>query len=381
MKDASWRLNGTDPALLFPLRMVYTTRPTQHFLVAFRNDRKLFGKEPQFDAESESASRIRSRSFRSELRSIAHSVHSILFSSVILGATMVDFMMKLSEQRPDLVSLLNISKTFEGRTIYGLKGVDSSSCRPLHDKEGSIFYYQLQENYSSNFKIILLKINFLQLVTGYGIDEKITRSVDKFDWYIIPEANPDGYEYSRTQDRLWRKTRSRNVTVNKWCVGADANRNWGYRWGEAGANRSPCSNIYAGSHPFSEPEIVGMIFYMYFFYSAPWLHHIHVNRNNLLFNLASFKLLLSPWGYTNMKPENYMDQRNAARAAVNAMKNATGANYNYGTISELMYSHDSYAFSLPPKYIKPTGVLVLIFAFHQLSLNSAPVFSVAYYTK
>uniref|UniRef100_A0A1I7WJ85 Uncharacterized protein n=1 Tax=Heterorhabditis bacteriophora TaxID=37862 RepID=A0A1I7WJ85_HETBA len=39
MKDASWRLNGTDPALLFPLRMIYTTRPTQHFLVAFRNDR------------------------------------------------------------------------------------------------------------------------------------------------------------------------------------------------------------------------------------------------------------------------------------------------------------------------------------------------------
>ncbi|KIH62608.1 hypothetical protein ANCDUO_07107 [Ancylostoma duodenale] len=65
------------------------------------------------------------------------------------------------------------------------------------------------------------------------------------------------------------------------------------------------------------------------------------------------------------------------------MRNATGANYNYGTIAELMYPasgtsidymqdrgvpyifgvelrpldspFDSYAFSLPPHYIKPTG--------------------------
>lgn len=55
--------------------------------------------------------------------------------------------------------------------------------------------------------------------------------MQKFDFVVIPVANPDGYEYSMTENRFWRKTRSRNATVNKWCVGADANRNWGYRWG------------------------------------------------------------------------------------------------------------------------------------------------------
>ncbi|CAG7718061.1 unnamed protein product, partial [Allacma fusca] len=29
-----------------------------------------------------------------------------------------------------------------------------------------------------------------------------------FDWYISPVINPDGYEYSHTNDRFWRKTRS-----------------------------------------------------------------------------------------------------------------------------------------------------------------------------
>ena len=30
---------------------------------------------------------------------------------------------------------------------------------------------------------------------------------DKLDWYILPLANPDGYAWSRTEDRLWRKNR------------------------------------------------------------------------------------------------------------------------------------------------------------------------------
>ena len=28
------------------------------------------------------------------------------------------------------------------------------------------------------------------------------------DWYIMPLLNPDGYEYSHTHDRMWRKNRS-----------------------------------------------------------------------------------------------------------------------------------------------------------------------------
>ena len=29
------------------------------------------------------------------------------------------------------------------------------------------------------------------------------------DWLIMPLLNPDGYEYSRTTDRMWRKNRSK----------------------------------------------------------------------------------------------------------------------------------------------------------------------------
>lgn len=35
-----------------------------------------------------------------------------------------------------------------------------------------------------------------------------TKLLDKTDWMIMPVANPDGYEFTHTGDRLWRKTRS-----------------------------------------------------------------------------------------------------------------------------------------------------------------------------
>ena len=31
--------------------------------------------------------------------------------------------------------------------------------------------------------------------------------LDNLDWYILPQVNPDGYEFTRASDRLWRKTR------------------------------------------------------------------------------------------------------------------------------------------------------------------------------
>ena len=33
--------------------------------------------------------------------------------------------------------------------------------------------------------------------------------LDQFNVFVLPMVNPDGYEYSRQHDRMWRKTRSR----------------------------------------------------------------------------------------------------------------------------------------------------------------------------
>ena len=55
------------------------------------------------------------------------------------------------------------------------------------------------------------------------------------DFYIVPMFNPDGYEYTQTNDRLWRKTRSgphckQGLFGKKCCMGVDPNRNWDFHW-------------------------------------------------------------------------------------------------------------------------------------------------------
>lgn len=72
----------------------------------------------------------------------------------------------------------------------------------------------------------------------------------ELEYYFLPVMNPDGYEYSFTSDRLWRKNRSGSGV----CVGTDLNRNFDFNWAGKGSSLNPCSEIYRGKAAFSEPE-------------------------------------------------------------------------------------------------------------------------------
>lgn len=83
--------------------------------------------------------------------------------------------------------------------------------------------------------------------------------LDKFNIVVAPLINPDGYEYSRNTDRMWRKNRTPNADGS---YGTDLNRNWGAEWGFIGTTRDPDSDIYCGSSAESEPEVKNMAKYV-----------------------------------------------------------------------------------------------------------------------
>lgn len=72
-------------------------------------------------------------------------------------------------------------------------------------------------------------------------------------YYFMPAVNPDGYVFTFTDDRLWRKNRSK-PPIGSECYGTDLNRNWIFNWGYSGSSRNSCSVVYQGSKPFSAPE-------------------------------------------------------------------------------------------------------------------------------
>ena len=94
------------------------------------------------------------------------------------------------------------------------------------------------------------------LANSLATDPRYADLLNMFDFFLLPVVNPDGYEFSHTTDRLWRKNRAPNseagplITKTKqkiknflmndviaeWsqvfglCRGVDLNRNFGYKW-------------------------------------------------------------------------------------------------------------------------------------------------------
>jgi murein tripeptide amidase MpaA len=144
--------------------------------------------------------------------------------------------------------------------------------------------------------------------------------LDKYNWYILPVANPDGYEYSHTKDRLWRKSRHQTQR----CRGVDLNRNFGFQW----SSSKGCREDYSGTEAFSEPETKAIRDY------------ILSNKNiKAYLSLHSYsQMWLLPWGYTTEKPKDYYEMYLPAEQAVEAIKSVRGTDYLLGTPSELIYT-------------------------------------------
>ncbi|RMX60512.1 hypothetical protein pdam_00001433 [Pocillopora damicornis] len=266
--------------------------------------------------------RPRSVSFNGAFRSYAQIVHE---------------MKRLARLNESLVKVFSLGKTYENRTMYGIK-----------------------------------------LVLKYSSEESIRLLVDRLEWIIVPVVNVDGYIYTHKEDRLWRKNRRPNGNSTK-CIGTDLNRNFNFRWATVGADYGkPCSDIYPGERPFSEPETHNLATYMYSIR----------DRIKAYVDFHSYgQLWMSPWGFKKDFPPTYRTMnRNAMIRIVLAIYMTNRTLYGFGPAAVVIYKTSGDAtdwvyavlgvthsygvelqpsifsqngFVLPPSYIEPVGKEVL----------------------
>jgi len=150
--------------------------------------------------------------------------------------------------------------------------------------------------------------------------------LDKINWYFIPSANPDGYEYSRNSDRMWRKTRSDTGSLFG-CKGVDPNRNWGFHFGESGVSTNKCSDVYCGPNAFSEVETANIKKFVESLDPVPvWSHCFH----------SYSQLWLWPYGYAyNVYPENREEIEQLAIDASDALFKVHGTVFDPINSAEL----------------------------------------------
>uniref|UniRef100_A0A0R3RJX2 Peptidase_M14 domain-containing protein n=1 Tax=Elaeophora elaphi TaxID=1147741 RepID=A0A0R3RJX2_9BILA len=137
---------------------------------------------------------------------------------------------------PTMAKVFTIGRTYEGRDIKGIKignPIDKTDKRIVWIDGG------IHAREWASIHTVLYFID--QLIAQYGTDPQITSYVDMLNFYIVPVVNPDGYEYSRSDQsphaRFWRKNRGKAVcSKDRWhrkrcCSGVDLNRNFDFYWG------------------------------------------------------------------------------------------------------------------------------------------------------
>jgi len=271
----------------------------------------------------------------------------------------------LAEEHPEFIEGIIIGYSYQDRPLKAIRiGRDQflpdGSVKPAIWIDGGFHAREWVSPAASTY--IIKELVDLQL------HDPTNPLVNYLDWYIMPVANPDGYEYTHTNTRLWRKTRSPQKSR---CRGVDLNRNFPFHWRDAGGSSNPCTENYAGPQSLSEPESKALAAYI-------------MSRKDSLkayLTLHSYgQYWLTPWGHTRELPHDYDDLYKVAIAATESMKAKYGSVYDIGPTSHVLYyasgTSDSWAkgmagikysytvelrdrgrhgFLLPPREILPTS--------------------------
>ncbi len=281
------------------------------------------------------------------------------------GDDILAFYDGLAAARPDLMTGRTIGLSVEGRPIraYTICGNDPATRPAMYVNTGAHAREWIGPATVAYFADTL--------INGHGSDARITDLVDGLAWHIVPLANPDGYAYTWSNDRLWRKNRRNN---GDGTSGVDWNRNFSANWGGPGSSGSTSSDIYRGPAPFSEPETQAL-------------------RDDMLAtpNLAIFldvhcysQLVLWPYGYDESEPAGPAGEIHraiglgmaAAIASVNGVSFdpqaahdlyiASGTSLDWGWDEAGAYSFTyelrdtgNFGFVLPPEQIIPSGEEIL----------------------
>jgi len=205
----------------------------------------------------------------------------------------------------DFARIINIGQSYEGRDMKVLAIEKAGAEAPSVWLEAGIHAREWIAPAVATFIV-------RELVEDYAEHPDY---LDKINWYFLPSANPDGYQYSWEHDRLWRKTRSDHGSI-LGCKGVDPNRNWGFHWAESGVSHQKCGETYCGPEAFSEPEMRNIRDFVQSLQPVPVLGHCFHSYS---------QLWLWPYGYGyNAYPENYEEIRQLAIDASDALGQVHG---------------------------------------------------------
>uniref|UniRef100_A0A2K6NY28 Carboxypeptidase A5 n=1 Tax=Rhinopithecus roxellana TaxID=61622 RepID=A0A2K6NY28_RHIRO len=183
-------------------------------------------------------------------RRLERSTSSFSYSSYHTLEEIYSWIDNFVTEHSDIVSKIQIGNSFENRSILVLKFSTGGSQHPaiwidtgIHSRE---WITHATGIWTAN-----------KIVSDYGKDRVLTDILKAMDIFIELVTNPDGFAFTHSMNRLWRKNKS--IRPGIFCIGVDLNRNWKSGFGGNGSNSNPCSETYHGPSPQSEPEVAAIV--------------------------------------------------------------------------------------------------------------------------
>ncbi|XP_069544417.1 carboxypeptidase A1-like [Brachyistius frenatus] len=240
------------------------------------------------------------------------------YSSYHTLSEIYNFQNMLVAENPNLVSKMVIGQSYEGRPLNVLKFSTGGTNRPaiwidtgIHSRE---WVTQASGTWFAK-----------KIVDDYGRDPALTAILDKMDIFLETVTNPDGFYYTHTKNRMWRKTRKPNRGSS--CMGVDPNRNWDAGFGGSGASSNPCSETYHGPSAHSESEVRSIVDFV----------KSHGNFKAFISIHSYSQMLLYPYGYTRTPVKDQTELHNLAKKAITDLASLYGTYYRYGSIINTIY--------------------------------------------
>ncbi len=217
---------------------------------------------------------------------------------------------QLAAQYPTLASVVDIGDTWEKTAAQPGGGEDLRVLRltnlALTGDKPRLFI--MTSVHAREYTPAEVGLRFGEwLLANHGSDPEATAILDRHEVHLLVHANPDGRKRAETA-LSWRKnTNTSYCGATSTMRGADLNRNWPFKWGQAvgggGSSTNPCADTYRGPSASSEPETATIVAYVRSLYPdrrGPLdTDAADLDTDGLFFDIHSYsQLVLWPWGWT-----------------------------------------------------------------------------------
>lgn len=179
-----------------------------------------------------------------------HAMTDIFFKLYRLLESIDAWLEMIRQTYPHLVQIEEIGQTYEGRPYKVVHMAEHSSDSHV-DKKTIVITGGVHAREWISVSTVLYAL--YEMLQEYDANPDMHQEWAQLDFMFIPVQNPDGYDYTWTTDRLWRKNRQPTSDNANACVGIDIDHSYNYHW-----TKSPdtaCSEEYAGEYPFEAYEL------------------------------------------------------------------------------------------------------------------------------